>query len=244
MIRGINTINANMNVLQKKQENISNNIANTNTPGFKYQEAIDKARESHTMVNYTGGKSTNQRRELGDWVFRNEIDELYTHMEQGSLMETGDPLDYAVIGDGFFSVNTLDGQRAYTRNGNFTLDEDNILVTMEGHQVVGRLRDGTESPILVNNNGEIINGTSFRMVDFPGDAQLERLGETLFLDLGGQAEEIGNQPRNKFLEMSNVVVADEMVRLIQVAREFEASQKALQSSDETLSKAVNEVGRT
>lgn len=243
MIRGINTINANMNILQKKQENIGNNLANANTPGFKYQEVIQATRENNTMINYTGGKNNNERRELGEWVFSNEIDELYTSMKNGSIMETEDPLDYAVPRNGYFAINLNSGERAYTRNGNFALNENNQLVTMEGHQVVGRDQNGTEAEIVVDHRGNIQNSTEIMLFDFPEGTNLERMGDTMFLDPDGQAQEITDKPLKGFLEMSNAIIADEMVRLIQVAREFEANQKALHASDETLTKTVNDVGR-
>ncbi len=243
MIRSINTLNRNMNILQKKQENTSNNIANTNTPGYKYQEIVQSTMENHTMVNYTEGRQASSRRELGNWVFGNEIDQVYTNTDQGQFVETGDPLDYAIPDRSYFSVDLAGGERAYTRNGNFALDADNRLVTMEGHQVVGTLADGTESEILLDQNGNIQNGARLQLVQFPEGAELERIGDTLFTDPAGVGQVVDGEAVKGFLEMSNVIVADEMVRLIQIAREFEANQKALQTSDETLSKAVNDIGR-
>ena len=243
MIRSINTLNRNMNILQKKQENTSNNIANTNTPGYKYQEIVQSTMENHTMFNYTDGREASGRRELGNWVFGNEIDQVYTNTNQGQFVETGDPLDYAIPDRSYFSVDLTGGERAYTRNGNFALDTNNRLVTMEGHQVVGTLADGTESDILVDQNGNIQNGARLRLVEFPEGAELERIGDTLFTDPAGQGQVVDGEAVKGFLEMSNVIVADEMVRLIQIAREFEANQKALQTSDETLSKTVNDIGR-
>lgn len=242
MIRSIDTLNRNMNILQKKQENASTNIANTNTPGYKYQQVVQTTLENHNLINYTGGNGS-QRRELGNWTFGNRVDELVTSFTQGNIVETEDPLDFAIPGEGFFTLNLTSGDRAYTRNGNFTLDQENWLTTMEGHQVVGIAADGAETPIQLGQSGELLNGVKPLTVVFAEGTELERIGDTIFLDPAGAAEPGISEPIRGFLEMSNVIVADEMVRLIQIAREFEANQKALQTSEDTLSKAVNEIGR-
>lgn len=242
MIRSIDTLNRNMNILQKKQENVSANIANTNTPGYKYQQVVQTTLENHTLINYTGGNGS-QRRELGNWTFGNRVDDLVTIHTQGNIVETEDPLDFAIPGEGFFALNLTSGDRAYTRNGNFTLDQENWLTTMEGHQVVGIGADGTETPIQLGQSGELLNGVKPLTVVFAEGIVLERMGDTIFLDPVGSAQQGISEPIRGFLEMSNVIVADEMVRLIQIAREFEANQKALQTSEDTLNKAVNEIGR-
>ncbi len=242
MIRSIGAINKSLNVLQKKQENTSNNIANSNTPGYKYQQAMQRAENNHTMVNYTGGAG-DSRRILGDWTFGNYVDELNTSFTPGSLQETGDPLDFAITGEGFFVLDTATGERAYTRNGNFVIDPENRLATMEGHRVLGTGLDGLETPIYMDSDGRIQNSARFLIAAFPDTAVLERAGDTLFTDPQNTAVVSNEEPVRGFLELSNVIVADEMVRLIQIAREFEANQKALQVSEDTLSKAVNEVGK-
>jgi len=242
MIRSIDTLNRNMNILQKKQESVSTNIANTNTPGYKYQQVVQTTLENHTLVNYTGGNGE-QRRELGSWTFGNRVDEIATSQTQGTIVETEDPLDFAIPGEGFFVLNLTSGERAYTRNGNFVLDQENRLSTMEGHQVVGQGPDGAESAIVLGTEGELLNGVRPLTAVFPEGTELERMGDTLFLDPAGAAQPGASEPIRGFLEMSNVIVADEMVRLIQIAREFEANQKALQTSEDTLNKAVNEIGR-
>jgi flagellar basal-body rod protein FlgG len=242
MIRSIDTLNRNMNILQKKQENVSTNIANTNTPGYKYQQVVQSTLESQILINYTGGNGT-QKRELGSWTFGNRVDGIITSFSAGNIVETEDPLDFAIPGEGFFVLNLTTGERAYTRNGNFVIDQENRLATMEGHQVVGVGADGGEIFIELDQSGEILNGTRLLTAVIPQDAELQRMGDTIFLDPGNTAAAADAEPVRGFLEMSNVIVADEMVRLIQIAREFEANQKALQTSEDTLNKAVNEIGR-
>ena len=233
-----------MNVLQKKQETISHNVANVNTPGFKYQDVIQRTQESHDLINYTAGKEQNQKRALGEWTFGNEIEGFHTNHQPGGFVQTDDPFDYVIAGEGFFTIQLPDGEMAYTRNGSFSLDEGNRLVTLEGYPVVGVTAGGqTITPVFSDAQGNLEGGASLLITGIPEGATLERMGETLFRSGNNEGGPIGTDVVQGFLEMSNVSVSDEMVKLIQVAREFEANQKALMTSDETLNKAVNEIGR-
>ncbi len=218
MIRTFNTVNKNMNILQTKQENTAANVTNVNTSGYKFQEIIQSTLETQQMINYTGGKNIDRRRELGSYVFGNEIDEVYKNFAQGTLLETGLSTDFAIIGNGFFTIRMNDGNIAYTRNGNFKLNEENQLVTMEGYLVLDEIND------------------------FDDYQNLNRIGNTLFTSDFAPIE-IEGEVKQGFLESSNVDIIDEIVKMIEISREFEANQKVLHAADETLNKAVNEVGR-
>lgn len=244
MIKSFNTLNKSMNVLQKKQETISHNVANVNTPGFKYQDVIQRTQESHDLVNFTAGRERNLRRPLGEWVFGNEVEGYHTSLQAGNFVKTDDPFDYVIAGEGFFTIQLPDGGTAYSRSGNFSLDQENRLVTMEGYPVIGITAGGqTISPIYGDSRGNIEANVNLLITGFPEGTELERFGETLFLNGENQGFQVETEAVKGYLEMSNVAISDEMVKLIQVAREFEANQKALMTSDETLNKAVNEIGR-
>lgn len=218
MIRTFNTVNKNMNILQTKQENISANVTNVNTSGYKFQEIIQSTLETQQMINYTGGKNIDRRRELGSYVFGNKIDGVYKNFAQGTLLETGLSTDFAIIGNGFFTIRMNDGNIAYTRNGNFKLNEENQMVTMEGYLVLDEIND------------------------FDDYQNLNRIGDALFTSDFAPIE-IEGEVKQGFLESSNVDIIDEIVKMIEISREFEANQKVLHAADETLNKAVNEVGR-
>ena len=111
-----------------------------------------------------------------------------------------------------------DGTIAYTRNGNFKLNENNELVTMDGYLVLDEISD------------------------FEDYQNLTSMGNTLFTSDEAPFV-IEGEVKQGFLESSNVVIVDELVRMIEISREFEANQKLLHAADETLSKAVNEAGR-
>ena len=244
MIKSFNTVNRSMNVLQKRQETISHNVANVNTPGFKYQDLLQRTRDSHELINYTAGPNQNMRRPLGQWIFGNEIDSNHTDFHQGSVVKTDDPFDYVIAGEGFFTIQLPNGETAYSRSGNFALDPENRLTTMEGYPVMGVTAGGqTVSPIFSDSRGNLEGDVNLLITGFPEGAELERFGETLFLNGGNQGFQLETDAVKGYIEMSNVAISDEMVKLIRVAREFEANQKALMTSDETLNKAVNEIGR-
>ena len=230
-----------MNVLQKKQENTSANMANVNTPGYKFQNIVQSTLESKDLINYAGGSNSDRRQELGSFVYGNQIDEVYKNLEQGTLSETNKSTDFALIGTGFFTVEMANGDIALTRNGNFKVNDQNQLVTLEGHPVIGIDNNGQRGYMQVEN--ETLNGQKFLVLNVEDYATLENLGDNLLMNQQRQYDVIDGEVKQGYLEMSNVRIADELVKLIEISREFESNQKLLHSADETLSKAVNEVGR-
>jgi len=230
-----------MNVLQKKQENTSANMANVNTPGYKFQDIVQSTLASKDIINYAGGPNMDRRQELGGFVYGNQIDEVYKNLEQGSLSETNKATDFALVGTGFFTVQTDNGDMALTRNGNFKVNEQNQLVTLQGYPVMGVDGNGQPSTIQVEN--ENLSGQKLLISNVEDYATLENVGDTLFMNDQKQYDVIEGEVKQGYLEMSNVRIADELVKMIEISREFESNQKLLHSSDETLSKAVNEVGR-
>jgi len=224
MIRSIDIVTRNFNVLQEKQKNLSANTANITTPGFKYQELIQSTLPNEVTINHTGGVRMNQRRELGNFTFGNQIDEAVIHMNEGSLQETGIPTDFAINGDGFFTINSPNGI-LYTKNGRFTINEGGQLVTAEGYNVQ-------------TNNGEPV------ITSFEGNINdLQSVDNGYFTGAGGVLVNGNTSLYQGFLESSNIDLGDVMVEMLQITREFEASQKVLQASNETLQKATSEVGK-
>lgn len=222
-----------MNILQKKHENTSANIANVNTPGFKEQNIIQSTLEAKEIFNFTNGIDENRKRQLGSFIYGNQIDEVYRNFEQGSLTQTLNTTDFAIIGNGFFTIQKDDGEIAYTRNGNFKVNELNQLITMEGYAVLGG-----------DNKSNITEpGSSLQITDFNDYRTLNSTGDTLFTSSQEGFTLANAEVRQGFLEMSNVDIVDELIKMIEISREFESNQKLLHTADETLSKAVNEIGR-
>lgn len=233
MIRAFDTLSRNFELLQKRQENISSNMANVQTPGFQSKQLFQQTLQEVAVHNYQAGPELNRRNDLGNLVMGNEISGASTNSERGPLEETSRPTDFALGSDGYFAIQLPNGQTAYTRNGNFALNDQNQYVTQEGYAVLNE----NNQPAVA---GEVLN---FQVVFFANPQNLVSEGDTYYSsDVAG---EIVENPRiyTGYLEQSNVTVADEMVAMMQTTREFEANQKVLSTTNETLRKAVNELGR-
>lgn len=251
ILRSIYNTARQMNVLQKKQENSAANTANVNTPGFKYQELVQRAMKEYEVKNHTGGLGNNEEQELGSINFGTEIDEAYTSFSQGVLKETGIASDLAINGEGFFAVQMQGGQTGYTRSGNFKIDNEQRLVTQEGYPVLSVDNQNNVSSITVENDflpidhKGYINGTQQKVmtVDFADYSALELKGNSIYATAQGTNIMEDSTISQGYLEGSNVNLLDEMVKMIEVSREFESNQRTLKVIDETLQKTVNEIGR-
>ena len=258
MIRGLYTAASGMIAQQRRQEMLTNNMANANTPGHKADQASLRTFPRMLIANLSQAHESSSN-ELATGVY---LQETIPNFLQGSLMETGKDTDVALI-DGnlpenstlMFAVQTEDGIR-YTRNGNFTVDNDGRLITRQGMPVLD-----------VNGNAIFLQSEQFRILtdgtilenDVPvtqlnvfliDDAnQLVKEGNGLFRNDGAAAASaVGNpdvtyQLQQGFLERSNVDLQQTMTEMLNTYRTFEANQKVLQTYDETLDKAVNQVGR-
>ncbi|HCM88648.1 MULTISPECIES: flagellar hook-basal body complex protein [Vagococcus] len=234
MIRSMYTLQRNLSVLQTKQENTSSNVANVNTYGYKSQQTIQKTDEEQNLHNFTGGPGLNKRKELGSFVFGNKVDEIFKDMSSGSFKQTNKQSDFAVLGEGYFNVQLPNGQTGYTKNGHFQVNQQNQLITQDGNIVLSQNR----APIDVRNDQP-----NFQLTKFNDQADLVAQGESLFTAENPGIEDRTSQVRSSMLEGSNVNMVNEMTTLMDTARQFEINQKALHTSDETLRKLTNEIGR-
>ena len=233
MIRSMDTLQKSFNILQKKQENTSSNVSNVNTFGFKSQKIIQKTDKEKQMFNHLKGPQLNDKNEIGTFIFGNRIDEINKNMTMGSMKQTNKQTDYAILGDGFFNIQLANGTIGYTKNGHFQVNKQNQLVTQEGY-------------LVLSDNGQPIDARqqnpNFRLTKFNDLNNLTAIGESLFSGVNGE-QDLNSRIENHMLESSNVDMVDEMTDLLQTAREFEINQKALHTSDETLRKLTNEIGR-
>ncbi|MCD4721895.1 MAG: flagellar hook-basal body protein [Desulfobacula sp.] len=213
---------------ERKLEAVSNNLANTDTIGFK------KDRISF------------------DEKFKAQINKDFT---QGSILTTGNPLDFALSGEGFFKIETQEGIK-YTRNGNFSMDINGILVDQNGNPVMGQggaiAIDGenVEQDLSVNQSGEImLSGEiidTLDIVTFKDLKKLERNGQNFLSYKGETTDELQAEQavvQHKALEKSNIIVVEEMVRMIDYHRMFETFTKSMMTFDEIDAKAINDVGK-
>jgi len=220
---------------------ISNNLANVSAPGFKkYRISFEKALE-----DAQGGDSPSTL-QVGSTVVRTEVD-----FNQGDVRQTGNSLDLAIHGTGFFKVQTVDGVR-YTRKGNFALDPGNYLITADGDRVLGdggplqvpagEVKFGPGGAVSVNDQeiGRIA------LVDFENPHVLLPEGGALFAN-PNNAPESPADPRSTvnqgYIENANVDISEEMVSMIHCMRAFESYQKAIKILDDLNGRAINDVGR-
>lgn len=246
MIRGIYTAASGMMALMNKQDVISNNLANVDTVGYKADAAsfYEFPRMLMTMLDANGNTSVGSMgRGAGTYG-------TYTDYTSGQLRQTGNPLDLAVNGTAFFSVQTANG-RAFTRNGAFSIDGNGRLCTKEGNAVLGAngaaITVGGASSIEVSPNGDVTADGNvvgriglFDLVNAGNATRKE--GDNLFVSATAVAA-ANSQIVAGSLEGSNVNPINEMVEMITVNRSFETNQRMILAQDETLDRAVNTVGR-
>jgi flagellar basal-body rod protein FlgG len=244
---GMDSILTAARIQEVRLETLANNIANINTVGFKEDKIFHFEEIFHEKEN-DSAKST------GSYLPSDSTLTLpigtFTDLSQGAHIQTGNPLDFSIEGKGFFTVSTPDGNR-YTRNGNFSINDEGILVTQDGYPVLG---SGGEITVegenfSVDEKGNLYVDDSqfdtFQIEVFDDPGALKKVGKTLFKPndsrrSGSTSEEA--VIHQGFLEQSNVQSVIAMTEMIEVLRGYEAYQKALKSIDHINSKAINDVG--
>ncbi len=222
---------------------ISNNLANVNTPGFKK----DKMSFEGLLAGAANPPAVPQGM-TADPILQKE--NVYIDYSNGPISQTGNTLDLALDGDGFFAVTTPDGT-AYTRQGNFRMSADGSLVTSDGYPVLGqggaiRIQGNR---VEIDSKGLVtVDGTpagTISLVDFEKPYKLTKIGSALFVPEGQQeARQSGTtQVRQGHLEGSNVESISEMVQMIETNRYFEACQRVIRGYDDMATKAANDLGR-
>lgn len=266
MVRSLWTGATGMIAQQLNVDNISNNLANVNTTGYKTEVMEFKSLLYQTIQTKTttaNGANKPIGAEVGLGVRNSSITSIFT---QGSLLETPGVANFAISGNGFFGVKGADGNTYYTRNGNlaFSLGPEGItlsttdglpVLSTEGEEIVLD-EDIIVSKITVGDGGVLYYpneknvpqsmGMAIGLWQFNNPAGLSKEGDSLFsvTDASGEAmNEAENEDLQKseliqgYLEGSNVQIADEMVNLIVAQRAYEMNSKVITTSDEMLSQA-------
>ena len=255
MIRGWYIGSSGMNAQQSRLDAIANNLANADTTGFKRDIVVSKSfpellmrRMNDDGVYETPFGSADVAPIVGKIGLGVETNELYTDFEQGSFKQTSTHTDVALSGEGFFAVQTPQGER-YTRNGNFLVGKEGILETKEGYPVLGEYVYiyVADDRFVVNQDGMVYSENDMELIDrlkvvrFDNERYLEKMGSSLYKDTNvtGPAYIAEGNERPQFLqgyiETSNVNVVNEMVSMIEVNRAYEANQKTIQSQDTMMS---------
>ncbi len=259
MIRGLWTASTGMQAQQLNIDVIANNLANVNTSGFKKSrpDFQDLMYQTITQAGTTSGVGNEIPTgiQVGLGTRPVAVQKIFT---QGNYQETGNDLDIAIEGDGFFQVLQPDGSTSYTRAGAFKLDSTGAIVTSDGYPLQPAItipsdttsititEDGTVSVLQAGQTASTQVGT-IELANFSNPAGLKAIGKNLFQEtdasgavvLGTAGTDGLGTLTQRFLEMSNVSVVEEMVNMIVGQRAYEINSKAIQTADEMLQTANN-----
>lgn len=241
MFQGFYDLASNMITQNRNLNIISNNMSNVSTPGYKMDRMMESTFRDEILYRY----DQNGKTEVGPISHMNVADERVTDYTEGGIRETGYPLDVGLTGDGFFVIQTDNGE-VYTRNGSFNLDNQGYLI-LPG---MGRVM-GTNGPIQVDTDdlaidtqGRITNADNGRyygtleIVDFADYAQLTKVTGGVF-----QAAENPVAARNAvvtqmYLEDSNVNLAEQMTAMMSSQRVLQGSAQILRMYDQMISRST------
>jgi flagellar basal-body rod protein FlgG len=225
MERGLYIAASGMLAEQVRQDQIANDLANAATPGYKADRTSQAGFGELLLANSATGAT------VGPQGTAVQVSAVETDFTPKPAKDTGEPLDFAIVGEGFFAVQTANGTR-YTRNGQFTADAQGRLVTAQGDPVLGR---GGRA-LTVGADGRV----DPRNLEVVALRNPRKDGDSLVTGTpGGTA---AGQVRAGALEASGADAARSMVDMIASMRAFEAGQKVIQTIDETLGKAATQVG--
>lgn len=260
MIRALFSAASGMNAQQTNVDNIAHNLANANTVGFKMRRAQfqDLLYQTVTQPGAAAGAQTivpsGLQLGLGTRTVSNAVS-----FSQGSFSATNNPLDLVIEGRGFFQVRRPTGEIAFTRAGQFHLDRDGNLVTMDGDplepqitlppeaQNVSVAADGTVSFALPGQPNAQLAG-QIQLANFANPAGLNSLGRNLYLTTDASGEPTVGNPSGQeglgsllqgYVEQSNVSVVEEFINLIVSQRAYEANSKVVRAADEMYGQVNN-----
>ena len=230
-------------VLRRQLDIVANNIANADTAGFKVEELQQKTTPGEPAFTLQGPRPIKFVGE--DGVIRD--------FGQGALRQTGAPLDLAIEGQGFFQVQAPGGMR-YTRDGNFRLDDNGVLVTQGGYPVLddggGSITlDPTLGQVSISQDGTVTQGTTrvakLAAVNFQTLSTLEKTGDNLYRNTSNQQPTPveDSKIRQGMLEGSNVNSILEISKMIEISRAYEQMAKIMDSNSELSKSAVQRMGK-
>jgi flagellar basal-body rod protein FlgF len=225
MERGLYIAASGMLAEQVRQDQIANDLANASTPGYKADRSSQRSFGQLLLAN------TLTHQTVGNLGLGVQLGRTVTDMAPGPTRDTGEALDFAIEGNGFFAVQTANGLR-YTRNGQFSVSANGTLVTSRGDQVLGQ----NGQPVRAGAKGAV-NPRALGVFNVPN---ARKVGEGMFS--GTAAGNGAGVARGGALEGSGVDPARSMVDMIASFRAFESGQKTIRTIDETLEKAASQVG--
>jgi flagellar basal-body rod protein FlgG len=256
MIRSLWIARTGLDAQQTSLDVIANNLANVSTNGYKRARPVFEDLLYQTM-RQPGAQSSQSTQipsglQLGTGVRPVSTERIHT---QGSLQQTGNDLDVAINGAGFLQVLLPDGTTAYTRDGSFQKDNQGQVVTSSGYPLQPSvtipanaltLTIGTDGVVSITQSGSSATtqiGT-MQLATFINVGGLQSIGENLYLETASSGTPTPNTPgtngagvlNQRYVETSNVNVAEELVSMIQTQRAYELNSKVVSTSDQMLAR--------
>lgn len=259
MIRALWTAASGMQAQQTNIDVVANNLANVNTTGFKKSRA-DFQDSMYQNLKTSGAPSTSSTQvpsgiQIGLGAKLAAVTKLFS---EGNINQTGNELDIAIEGDGFFQIQMPDGTTTYSRAGAFKRDDQGRVVTSDGYPMLPELVvPSNATSISIGNDGTVsvtqagqtspTNIGNIQLATFSNPSGLTALGRNLFQESDSSGTPTTGTPGQNgigtlaqgFLEMSNVSVMEEMVNMIVGQRAYEVNSKAVQTADDMLQQANN-----
>ena len=249
MFKGFYNLTSGVLTNQRNLDVIANNMTNISTPGYK-QDRYTATTFDEVMYSRVGNKD-GEGPKIGNQSYIRATSDVVTDLTQGAMEKTDYPLDFAIMGDGFFGIETMEGQQAYTRDGNFSLDEDGYLclpgigyVLDEAGQRIQLITD----KISVDESGGIYleNGAPVArlgLYQLPEDTNPERTPEGLFLVEGETVLSEDSKILHGYVEQSNTDAVKQMTEMITYQRSLQTTAQVMKMYDSLMTKATGEVGR-
>lgn len=229
-VSAIFTLEKNMNVK-------SQNISNSNTTGYKYDNYYNKI-FNEVNLSYKGN-------ELGSIPSKLGVESIETVFSQGAFMNTNRPLDLAISGDGFFKVDLGNGRYAYTRNGAFNVDLNGYLTDSEGHYIQGnngKIKIESLKDLSIKNDGTVYsNGKQIDKITTYTLENASKIGNNYYTS---EVESTSKSEINQgFLESSNVDVGKELTDVIVIQNHMTSNHKMLQAQDELNKRVIDSISK-
>jgi flagellar basal-body rod protein FlgG len=259
MIRSLYTGTTGMNAQQLNIDVIANNLANVSTTGFK-KSITDFQDLLYETIKVPGSQTSPNTQNptgilVGLGVRPGEVTKVFS---QGSLIQTQNPLDMAIQGEGFFQIEMPNGNTAYTRAGDFNLDSNGQIVTSNGYPLIPAITipegaqnitisdTGVVSAVLAGDTSSTEIGT-IELATFINNAGLSSIGNNLYVETNASGTPTTGTPGDNgigtlsqnFLEGSNVNIVQEMANMITAQRAYEINSKAITTSDEMMKTTNN-----
>jgi flagellar basal-body rod protein FlgG len=259
MLRSLYTAATGMEAQETKMDVIAHNLANTSTTGFKktraeFEDLLSETIRTAAPATPQGGTAPSPL-QVGLGV---RTVATTRSLSQGDMINTGNPLDVAIEGAGFFEIQRANGEPGYTRAGNFRVDSAGRLVTQQGEQLEPSITvpqettsltiagDGQVSAKMPGKDDPVVLGT-LELVTFPNASALEAVGGNVFLQSAASGEALRVKPGESgtgaltqgFLEGANVKAVEEMIAMISTQRAYEMNSKVIQTADQMLQKLTS-----